>query len=446
MLALYSRNLRSVLKNIFRSHPVFVILMLCSVGVNFLLFGANVFTWHTLSVKRANVALLAYKLNNEQELLNLSNLLYSLTGLSIYSKDLTIKAQYDRAQQRFYFLLGNTYQNTPSLKESSEQFKQINNRIFRQLAEGDYSRALSTYRSVSYLDVYKNFQQEVRNATTYHKYLVEKEEYNVRVLGVVLRALMLVALIFFFTSWFLIICLYVRYAKKLLDKIDSAFICLTQDMRSPITSIMGSMESLHAQVEGPLNQQQKGALEAMLRIGSSALEFIDDLLDISHMQGASTHLATETLDIVLLVKSCADDVEDLAAEKLLEFVRSYEDTPIKIVTNASKVSYILDTFLMNAIKYTETGCIQIEIQKGDKFIDISVVDTGKGIDKERLKQIFRPYSKEGIDLSQRKEGIGLGLVLSKAYASILGGKISILTERHKGSKFTLSLPFESEGV
>ena len=117
---------------------------------------------------------------------------------------------------------------------------------------------------------------------------------------------------------------------------------------------------------------------------------------------------------------------------------------IVISTDRRALRQILLNLANNAIKFTESGLVKIELQQsrsnGDLLTEISVVDTGAGIRLEERAKLFQAFSQLGAGSSHRPEGTGLGLHLSQRLAQLMGGRITVQSEYGKGSRFTLALP------
>ena len=113
-------------------------------------------------------------------------------------------------------------------------------------------------------------------------------------------------------------------------------------------------------------------------------------------------------------------------------------------TDREKVYAILTNLVKNAIKYSENGSIEFGYNKKGKYIEFYVKDTGIGIPKDRQKAIFERFIQADITDKMARQGAGLGLAISKAYAEMLGGKIWVESDLGKGSIFYFTLPYRSD--
>jgi signal transduction histidine kinase len=111
-----------------------------------------------------------------------------------------------------------------------------------------------------------------------------------------------------------------------------------------------------------------------------------------------------------------------------------------VVSDRRRLEQILINLLNNAIKFTDAGFVQIIAEKRDGVVSVRVVDSGIGIKQEDLQSLFQPFRQIDTGLTREYEGTGLGLAICRRLAKLLGGEISVVNERSKGSEFTLTIP------
>ena len=217
---------------------------------------------------------------------------------------------------------------------------------------------------------------------------------------------------------------------------------MSHEIRTPMTAILGFTEILLDNLTKPKN------IDAALTVkknGNFLLNLINDILDLSKIEA-------EKLDVELtncLVLEVVSDVAELmrtqaAAKGLLLEVQFDDSTPKSIQTDTARLRQILINILGNAIKFTETGSVQIvsrllnEPDDEPKLL-FQVIDTGIGITEEQIDKIFNPFTQADGSTTRRFGGTGLGLAISKRLVELLGGEIFVSSTIGKGSTFSFTV-------
>ena len=215
---------------------------------------------------------------------------------------------------------------------------------------------------------------------------------------------------------------------------------MSHEIRTPLTSIIGFGESLQENNFSTTNENK--AVNSIVRNGKHLLQIINDVLDLSKIEAGK--IEPEQIDTPLfeLIKDISEITEPEAKEKGLAFKINYNfPLPANIITDPVRLKQILINVCSNAIKFTASGYISIDIsyRHENKMIDFLVADTGIGLSKDQQDKIFDSFTQADSSTTRRFGGTGLGLHLSKQFAEILGGNIAVESQRHKGSQFTISV-------
>jgi signal transduction histidine kinase len=141
-----------------------------------------------------------------------------------------------------------------------------------------------------------------------------------------------------------------------------------------------------------------------------------------------------------LVRAAAAIIEPLAQQKHLAFRVTTPDAAIRMTSDIDKVRQILVSLAGNAVKFTETGEVRLELRRCGGDVCFTVRDTGIGIARRDLERLFRPFAQLDTSLTRRHGGTGLGLYVARGLAELLGGHIDVTSEAGRGSSFTLVLP------
>jgi signal transduction histidine kinase len=241
-----------------------------------------------------------------------------------------------------------------------------------------------------------------------------------------------------------------RIAKELAEEANrakSVFLAnMSHELRTPLNAIIGYSEIVHEEAE---DSGYGELLEDLVKIriaGRHLLSLINDLLDISRIEAGKTKLNIEPFDIADVLQSVVTTIEPLAVKnKDCITVVSFE--PVQMVSDRGKISQVLLNILGNACKFTENGTVSVSVRqvKSEQidFVEISVSDTGIGIDGVLLERLFRPFVQAESSSTRRFGGTGLGLALSQKCCRLLGGDISVTSSPDEGSTFTVILPLHA---
>lgn len=216
---------------------------------------------------------------------------------------------------------------------------------------------------------------------------------------------------------------------------------MSHELRTPLNAIIGFTGTLLMKLPGPLTEGQEHQLRTVQRSARHLLSLINDLLDLTRIESGRVDLELERIDARHVVQEVRETLLPLAEEKKLRFESSVPEEPCLVETNRRAVSQILINLTNNAIKFTDSGFVRLELTPGENATAavFRVVDSGLGIRPEDRAQLFEAFSQGRAASEHRREGTGLGLYLSQKLAQLLDGTITIESEVGRGSVFTLAL-------
>jgi len=226
------------------------------------------------------------------------------------------------------------------------------------------------------------------------------------------------------------------------------FASINHDLRTPLNSIMGYSQIFQYANKSPQAFQE--GFQAVHESGKYLLSLINDLLDMSKIESSSFELLPDIFDLNDFIARIQKTIQVLAEQKNLIFTTSVDpNLPDAIITDEKRLYQVLFNLLGNAVKFTDKGEVSFSIKKTkDKghlnentvSIYFEIKDTGPGIKKEHLPDIFVPYRQ--VSSTKIMEGSGLGLSISQSIVQLMGGTISVDSIPGKGSTFwfQLSLP------
>jgi signal transduction histidine kinase len=175
--------------------------------------------------------------------------------------------------------------------------------------------------------------------------------------------------------------------------------------------------------------------------GRHLLGLINDVLDFSKIEAGQLTLAINPYSIKDVIQSVVASTQSLATEKNLALKITVPPGLPAASGDERRISQVLLNLVGNAIKFTDSGEVRVEVTSTDGSFEVAVSDTGPGIAEADQDKIFEEFRQaEGSTSAQRKGGTGLGLAIAKRIVELHGGKIWVESEVGKGSKFTFTLP------
>ena len=223
----------------------------------------------------------------------------------------------------------------------------------------------------------------------------------------------------------------------------SAFLAnMSHEIRTPMTAILGYLDLLED--EGVTEEQRKEYLSTVRTNGQHLLTLINDILDLSKVEAGRIEVERLPVDLPALVREVQRSFEPRASQKRLEFGFTVEGRiPTFIHTDPVRLRQILVNLIGNALKFTETGGVDVTVRAGrnggEPVLRFAVTDTGIGMSTEQVERLFKPFSQGDASTTRRFGGTGLGLVISQRLAQLLGGGIEVESRPGEGSTFTLTI-------
>lgn len=230
-----------------------------------------------------------------------------------------------------------------------------------------------------------------------------------------------------------------------LEKMKSAFVAMvSHELRTPLSAILGYAEIFMEQIYGTLNDKQ---MKMTFRIVSNTrrlLSLINDLLDQAQMEAGKLKIKYEPIRPSDLIENLHGVMDKLTNDKGLSLTTELdENMPETLTGDSARLQQILVNLVNNAVKFTETGSIHVQLAKSDdQHWGISVTDTGKGIPRDEVEHIFDAFRQVEGTTTRVHGGFGLGLSIVKQLVNLMGGNISVDSELGKGSTFSILLPLE----
>lgn len=229
------------------------------------------------------------------------------------------------------------------------------------------------------------------------------------------------------------------------SRAKSAFLAnMSHELRTPLNAIIGFSEMLQEEATEAGNQSFVADLGKIKSSGKHLLVMINDILDHSKIEAGKVNLYLEEFDVGSMLDEVLNTVRPLAAKNNNQL--RLECAPDLGIMRAdmTRVRQVLFNLLSNACKFTDRGQVKLSAHReksgGAEWVAFTVSDTGIGMTPDQVGKLFQEFSQLDSSTTRKFEGTGLGLAISKRLAELMGGTITVESERGRGSNFCLRLP------
>ncbi|MCB9076821.1 MAG: ammonium transporter [Anaerolineaceae bacterium] len=222
---------------------------------------------------------------------------------------------------------------------------------------------------------------------------------------------------------------------------------MSHELRTPLNAVIGYSEMLQEEVEDLGQAELVPDLKKINAAGKHLLALINDILDLSKIEAGKMDLYLETFNVRVMIREVANTVQPLIEQKNNTFVVNLGDNLGDMYADLTKVRQSLFNLLSNAAKFTENGQISLNVSrlgrgeaKADDQLIFAVTDTGIGMTPAQIDILFQEFTQADASTTRKYGGTGLGLAISRRFCQMMGGQISVKSELHQGSTFTIQLP------
>ena len=235
-----------------------------------------------------------------------------------------------------------------------------------------------------------------------------------------------------------------KNASQTAYKVKNRFLAnMSHEIRTPLNAIIG-LSQTELEKAPP---ESKENLSSISRSGSLLLDIINDLLDISNIESGQIELKCADYSLPMVISSAAESAKFRIGNKNIKLhLEADEDLPVKLHGDNHRIIQILGNLLSNAVKFTNEGSVLFRIgyenqEEEDKLTLIfEVCDTGIGIKNDHMERLFTDYNQADTETTRSTSGTGMGLLIAKKLAVLMGGDIHVTSEYGKGSIFTAWIP------
>jgi signal transduction histidine kinase len=230
---------------------------------------------------------------------------------------------------------------------------------------------------------------------------------------------------------------------------DKFLSIIREELRNPLNAILGFSECLKQEMLGTVNSEQIEALQAINSSGNHLLKMINRIIDLSMLEAGKLTLQSDLAPITPICHSAIDQIKAEAAQKSIQIEVNIAEALPYLMIDERRMFQVLVNLLQNAVKFTPNdGLISLIVKHNldsilteqTTTIQISVIDTGIGIEPQKIAKLFQPFNQFDKSYNRQNNGIGLGLAFVKRIVELHGGKVEVHSKLAEGSCFTVSLP------
>jgi PAS domain S-box-containing protein len=227
-----------------------------------------------------------------------------------------------------------------------------------------------------------------------------------------------------------------------MNRLKSSFLTnMSHEIRTPLTSIIGFSEMLSESLPGDMS-----AMARMIQSGGERLmETLNSVLDLAQIESGAMNLTLLDVEVGEFIRDTVGIYVNRANQNGLSLTLKVPSHPVYAAIDRGAFGRIISNLVSNAIKFTARGGVEVSLDSFEDAVLLTVNDTGEGISEEFLSHIFDEFKQESTGLSRNHEGSGLGLTITKRLVELMGGSISVKSEKHKGSSFQVRLPRRVSG-
>ena len=247
-----------------------------------------------------------------------------------------------------------------------------------------------------------------------------------------------------------------------LNRLKDEFLsCISHELKTPLTAVLGLSSLLKDKLIGELNDRQTRYAKLIHKSGRHLMTIVNDILDLTRMETGQLELIPEAVEIASTCQRAFEQAKQLQQQEeknpptqsktdgtanaepsaQIEFTLEIEPGLSQLIADELRLRQMLVNLLSNALKFTELGGkIGLKVNVWEGWIAFTVWDTGIGIPADKQHLIFQKFQQLESPLTRRFQGTGLGLVLTQRLARLHGGDVSFISSENQGSQFTLLLP------
>jgi len=215
---------------------------------------------------------------------------------------------------------------------------------------------------------------------------------------------------------------------------------MSHELRTPLNSIIGFTKLMLRRLDGELNPRQEAYVRSVHNSSTHLLTLINNVLDLSRLEAGKQELSVDEVDVRALVEDCLESARSLASGKDLALQSAVDADLPRLYADPVKIKQVLLNLLSNAIRFTPSGRVVVQVTAGEEGMRFAVSDTGAGIPAAEAERLFEPFHRAHTASTHDVGGTGLGLAISRQFVELHRGRIWVESREGEGSTFVFVLP------
>ena len=231
------------------------------------------------------------------------------------------------------------------------------------------------------------------------------------------------------------------------DRMKDEFLAnMSHELRTPLNAIIGFSGMLLQDEGSRAIAEARDDLQIIYQNGKGLLSLIDSILDLSKIQAGRMELELESVNPLTLLDEVAAMAQGLIGNKPVQLRYSRPDWQVQVKADPARLRQVFTNLVGNALKFTEAGYVQIHPVAAGPSLRVEIEDTGIGMNEQEIGRLFVPFRQVDGSITRRFGGTGLGLALSQQFMGLMGGNISVSSQKGRGSTFAVHIPVLQEVV
>jgi PAS domain S-box-containing protein len=236
-----------------------------------------------------------------------------------------------------------------------------------------------------------------------------------------------------------------RYA---IERMKDEFISVvSHELRTPLTSIHGGLNLLSSGLVDPSSPKGKHVIDIAADSAERLVRLVNDILELERLESGKIRLQKQAIAVNELLLLAVEQMQVMASRAGVTLVVSEQTSGVEFYADVDRMLQVLTNLLSNAIKFSDPGDpVKLTVRLGSAaHLTFSIEDCGRGIPEDKLESIFERFHQVDASDSRRKGGTGLGLAICRSIVEQHGGRIWVESQLNQGSRFSFSLPIDSQG-
>lgn len=228
-------------------------------------------------------------------------------------------------------------------------------------------------------------------------------------------------------------------------KVEAEYLrSLSHELRTPLNAIAGFVHVLSSEMDGPLSPSQREDVNAIEKAAQRLNELIEDVISLVQMQSPAFELKREEVNVREIISEVKKELEGINRKSDVQIKSLIETQAVTVNADPRRLRQMLVNLGTNALKFTRTGSVTLAATETPLGVELSVTDTGQGIEESKLEALFEPFERN-TRWRRNPDGSGLGLFIVQKLAKLHGAKLTASSKVNRGSCFAITFPIRRRG-